>query len=492
MTIKRALTAIAPAALLLLLPAVLAACENTDPGLSRSEVEEVVRVQMAAAPADPGASREEVQQIVDQAISRIPAPSTGPTTAEIERIVRDAIAASSPATAATPEAPEAVAPHRTAPVEYTQHFVSSAIEYYEANGLRATLDFYNSLESVDGQWYLFIYDQDDVIVAHATLPALVGMSASEIRGPNDYPTSLGIVAAASPDGGWFDYTYLNPARGVIEEKHVWAVQHDGLIFASGWYEAGPRKSDQPAYTQAFVEKALNLYDAIGREATVEYYNRQESIDGQWYVFIWDENDMMLAHANPSLVGRHASEVLGPNNYPAGEATVAAAEETGNWFSYTYTNPDSGGVEAKHSWIVEHDGLIFGSGWYEAGPRKSDQPAYTQAFVERALNLYDVLGREATVEYYKTKESIDGPWYVFIIGMEDGLTIAHHNPAIIGRNPSLRIDSTGYFYGDDLLATTESGRWVSYTFDNPTTGQEGVKYTWAVLHNGLIFCSGWYE
>ena len=345
MTIKRGLTAFAAAALLLLLPAALAACGNTDPGLSRSDVEGIVSEQMAAAPA---ASREEVQQIVDQAISRIPAPSTGPTAAEIERIVRDAIAVPGPP--------------RTAPVEYTKHFVSSAIEYYEANGLRATLDFYNSLESVDGQWYLFIYDEHDVMVAHATLPALVGMSASEIRGPNDYPTSLGIVAAASVDGGWFDYTYLNPARGVIEEKHVWAVRHDGLIFASGWYEAGPRKSDQPAYTQAFVEKALNLYDAIGPEGAVEYYNRQASIDGQWYVFIWDESDMMLAHAaNPSLVGRHAAEVLGPNNYPAGEATVAAAEETGNWFSYTYTNPDAGGVEAKHSWIVEHDGLTFGSG-----------------------------------------------------------------------------------------------------------------------------------
>ena len=492
-TTKRTLAAFATAALLLLLPAVLAACGNTDPGLSRSGVEEIVRTQMAAAPAaDPGASREEVQQIVDQAISRIPAPSAGPTAAEMERIVRDAIAALSPATPPSREAPEAPAPPRTAPVEYTQHFVSSAIEYYEANGLQATLNFFNSLASVDGQWYLFIYDEDDVIVAHATIPALVGMSASEIRGPNDYPTSLGIVAAASPDGGWFDYTYLNPARGVTEEKHVWAVRHDGLIFASGWYEVGPRKSDQPAYTQAFVEKALNLYDAIGREATVEYYNAPASIDGQWYVFIFDENDVMLAHAaNPGHVGRPASEVLGPNNYPVGEAVVAAAEEDGAWFSYTFTNPATGAVEAKHSWVVEHDGLTFGSGWYEAGPRKSDRPAYTQAFVERALNLYDAIGREATVEYYKTKESIDGQWYVFIID-ENGYTISHHNPAIIGRDPSLRIDSTGYFYGDDLRAVTESGRWVSYTFDNPAAGQEGVKHTWAVLHDGLIFSSGWYE
>ena len=81
----------------------------------------------------------------------------------------------------------------------------------------------------------------------------------------------------------------------------------------------------------------------------------------------------------------------------------------------------------------------------------------------------MLGREATVDYYKTKESIDGQWYVFIIDVEDGFTIAHHNPAIIGRDPSLRVDSTGYFYGGDLLAATESGRWVSYIFDKPRHG-----------------------
>jgi len=28
------------------------------------------------------------------------------------------------------------------------------------------------------------------------------------------------------------------------------------------------------------------------------------------------------------------------------------------------NPHTGFRELKHSWAVRHDGLIFGSGWYE--------------------------------------------------------------------------------------------------------------------------------
>ncbi|MXZ03760.1 MAG: hypothetical protein F4Y88_08900, partial [Chloroflexi bacterium] len=94
--------------------------------------------------------------------------------------------------------------------------------------------------------------------------------------------------------------------------------------------------------------------------------------------------------------------------------------------------------------------------------------------------------------YNSTESIEGQWYVFIIGAEDGITISHSNPKFIGRDPSLRIDATGYFYGDDMLSATESGRWVDYVLANPETGTDRQKHTWAVLHDSLIFASGWYE
>ena len=62
------------------------------------------------------------------------------------------------------------------------------------------------------------------------------------------------------------------------------------------------KADRAGFTVAMVEKALQRYDAEGREATVDYYNSLESVDGEWYVFITDENDEIIAHANPDLLG----------------------------------------------------------------------------------------------------------------------------------------------------------------------------------------------
>ena len=125
------------------------------------------------------------------------------------------------------------------------------------------------------------------------------------------------------------------------------------------------------------------------------------------------------------------------------------------------------------------------------PSKLDPEGFTKAMVQEAIERYQADGREATVAHYSTEESVDGQWYVFIID-EEGYTIAHPNPEFVGRDPGLRLDPTGYYYGDDLLAGTELGRWIEYVIVKPGTGEDALKHTWAVLHDGLVFASGWYK
>ena len=125
------------------------------------------------------------------------------------------------------------------------------------------------------------------------------------------------------------------------------------------------------------------------------------------------------------------------------------------------------------------------------PPKSTPADYTKFLVRDAISRYESEGLEETVAYYNAKESVDGQWYVFIID-PDGYTIAHHNPQFRGRDPSLRVDATGYFYGDDLQSATAAGHWVDYVLLNPESGENRQKHTWIVRHDGLLFGSGWYE
>ena len=265
--------------------------------------------------------------------------------------------APAPAPAAAPP------PSKAEPSAYTHWFVQQALARYDAQGRQAALAFFNSPHSVDGQWYLFIIDENQTIIAHAPNPDLVGKHVSQALGPNSYPTGSAVAASADQDGAWFDYTYPNPASGVVETKHSWVVIYDGITFGSGWYERGPAKSDAPAYTKAFVRQAMNLYVALGLEETVAYYNAQESVDGQWYVFIIDQDGYTIAHHNPQFLGRDPSLRVDATGYFYGDDLLSATE-AGHWVDYVLLNPESGENRQKHTWIVRHDGLLFGSGWYE--------------------------------------------------------------------------------------------------------------------------------
>ena len=269
--------------------------------------------------------------------------------------------------------------------------------------------------------------------------------------------------------------------------------HTGLAEAQ---EADDLRSDPAAYTKAFVQQAIDRYELSGLEETVEYYNTQESIDGQWYVFIFDIRPVLIADAeNPNMVGRNARTVLGSNGYPLGEAIVGAARANpeGVWLDYNFVDPASGRYETKHLWVVLHNQLVFGSGWHEAGPSRSQLSNFTQEVVQQAVDLYEAAGRDRTVDYYSSARSIDGQWYVFIAD-EEGVLIADPAvPASVGQSllGDVGVDETGHPFGLDLLTATGEGLWVSYRSPNPNSGEVERKHTWVVRHDGLYFASGWY-
>ena len=100
---------------------------------------------------EPGLSRADVEEVVQAAIQEAAEPEPRLTQAEAERIARNAVAS---------------IPPRSAPAEYTKFVVENAISRYETEGLDATLAYYSRAESVDGQWYVFIIDENGKIIGH--------------------------------------------------------------------------------------------------------------------------------------------------------------------------------------------------------------------------------------------------------------------------------------------------------------------------------------
>ena len=133
--------------------------------------------------------------------------------------------------------------------------------------------------------------------------------------------------------------------------------------------------DRGEFTVDLVMDALELYEEEGLEATLAYYNSPDSMQGEWYVFVFDEDDKLIAHANQDLLGMDLKGDLGVDStgYRYGDVMLGATEQ-GRWVDYVFLNPATGDQEYKHSWVVRKDGLLFGSGWYQILPALPVQSA----------------------------------------------------------------------------------------------------------------------
>ena len=271
-----------------------------------------------------------------------------------------------------------------------------------------------------------------------------------------------------------------------------STELDDALSRLDWLE----KAVAPSYTQAYVEEAIRRYSTQGRQATLDHYSTMASVNGDLYLFVLDENYELIVHPTvPANIGMDIRGPLGTDitgkNYGAEFVTV---DEQGKWVDYVYLNPaDDYNYERKHSWIVRHENLIFGSGWYERDVSLEDDPStYARSLVDRAITRYSAEGSDATIDYYNTPESVDGQWYVFILQADDLRTLANGaRPELVNIDPPERIDATGYAYGEAFATVTDEGRLVSYVFVNPATDALESKHTWLMEHDGLLFGSGWY-
>ena len=352
----------------------MVACGDREAGLSRAEVEEIVRAEMAEAPATPGTepalTAADVEEAVRTALADLPQPDAGLTRAEVEEIVKAAIGAIPEPGLTTSEAERiargivASIPPRSAPAEYTKFFVDNAISRYETQGLDATLAHYNREESVDGQWYVFIIDENDLVIGHPDAHRLGldlnGWVGTDANGYNFGPEML----SATEEGKWVSYVYQNPERGSItpgdlskvDLKNAWVVRHDGLLFASGWY------IDVDQFTKDIVAAVVGQFRSGGLEATAESlssnpgsilggvaesavsYNASGAVEGEWSIFIADSSGTIVAHFNPAMIGTRIEDLLG--------ADTLEIDEDGTWLT----------SESMRIWVVSFDGWVFGAGW----------------------------------------------------------------------------------------------------------------------------------
>ena len=368
------------------------------PGLTATDMEAIVQDAIAqAAEPQPGLTATDMEAIVQDAIAQAAEPQPGLTATDVVQVVRDAIAdAAQPQPTLTADEVESIVrsladqlrlvltaeevaeiarsvvasvPLKSDPAEYTKFVVNNAISRYESQGIDATVSYYSREESIDGQWYVFIIDETDTVIAHPD-PDRVGLDlkgwvGTDANGYNFGPEML----SASASGKWVSYVYQNPESGdvtpadlsEVDLKSAWVVRHDGMLFASGWY------IDVDEMAQDIVTGIVELFGSRGLEGTIEYltsnpesilggvaesavaYNTSGAVEGEWSAFIADPTGAVALHFNPDRIGMNIDDLLGLDS-----STIPSQ---GVWLT----------SDTMRIWAVNEDGWLFGAGWLNNEP-----------------------------------------------------------------------------------------------------------------------------
>ena len=128
-----------------------------------------------------------------------------------------------------------------------------------------------------------------------------------------------------------------------------------------------KNSENYQNAQMIVNVVIEIYDKNNQEI--------ESLDNMLgfninsvnkkYVFVYDEETKnIVAHPNPDLIGQNVFEELINSIDPVSQIHSELSGDGESIMRYQWMNPDTLKEEIKTSYLKLHDGLVFGSGYFD--------------------------------------------------------------------------------------------------------------------------------
>lgn len=125
------------------------------------------------------------------------------------------------------------------------------------------------------------------------------------------------------------------------------------------------KTSKETIAKNMVKSAIANYDKNGEKSFDQFNDSDQYHNGEFYVFVISEkSEMVVSHGiTPDYIGMTVSDFTDPIVKNWVESSIDKATFDGDWANYKFLNPDTNSIEPKSSWVVLHDGYIFGVGVY---------------------------------------------------------------------------------------------------------------------------------
>ena len=371
-------------------------------------------------------------------------------------------------------------PEPTASSGLAEAAVEGVLDLFETYGNNEALKMVNAMAAdPDPRIGVFVIDENTMrVVAHSAVPQYVGLHTAPILDKAFIPTQtmLDIIDTHKDDGVWLSFPMADPQGNVISYDRGWFKKHDGYIVVAR-YSVNPAES-----VQSVVYEMVRLYDYDPDNALDTISGFMSTLPN--YPFVLDpDTDAVVAHgSNPARVGV-TSVVLTQADKPKAQILGELAGGAGTWVEYTFNNPSTGLEEAKRSWLVMHDGYIFGSGYYNLDPERA---------VGAVMDLIAAYDSDGTAAFEAVNAMESEGTYPFAIDAETLAVVAEGAFPQTAGLPAIFLNDADRPLEDIMAELGESeGVWVEYTFLNPMTAVNEDKKSYLVMHDGHIFGSGYY-
>lgn len=267
-----------------------------------------------------------------------------------------------------------------------------------------------------------------------------------------------------------------------------------LPFAAPAATSDPGDAAQAQRARQLLEKAVTYYREQGDKAFAAFSRQGEFVDNELYVYVVDNNGVMLASGGPSvvLIGRDVSPLLDPAVRKEFDRTLKSPE-TGKVqeVDYRWKNWADGRVERKHAYYQRVGDRFLAVGYY-----------IPRADAGRAQQMLDKTAQavasapDATFKRINNLDQafIEDDLYAFVVDMDTQHFVAHgYNSRMVGTDFANLKDPTGNAIGQSMLALARSkgeGQF-DYQWRNPVTGKVENKHALIKKTGKYLVAVGYY-
>ncbi len=204
--------------------------------------------------------------------------------------------------------------------------------------------------------YATIFDPvTEMELANSRQPHRVGGPAPSVPIPW---TDFAKILRATDEPVWAYILIINPVTGEPSQAAGLFDNYDKYLLANGYTYPAEDK------VKSIVDETIAMYDAENENAFALI--SKASLDPHYPFVIDPATEKILAHgSNPARVGANSLFFDDITERPFDEILAELETNGSAWAKYLYPYPGTDYTEEKLSYLVLHDGYIFGAGYYQS-------------------------------------------------------------------------------------------------------------------------------